>query len=65
MAELISKKEQSDAEAECVREPLQEAVAESHFNRSEAEALQAQFERLAMQSELDRLRTVEQLRQEH
>ena len=65
MAELISEKEQSDVEAEHVRERLQEAVEESRFNRSEAEALQAQFEWLAMQSEVDRLRTVEQLRLEH
>ena len=65
VAELISEKEQSDAGAERVRERLQEAVEESRFHRSEAEALQAQFEKLAMQSELDRLRTVEQLRQEH
>ena len=65
VTELISEKEQSDAEAERVREQLQEAVEESRFHRGEAEALQAQYERLAMQSELDRLRALDQLRQEH
>ena len=65
VTELISEKEQSDAEAERVREQLQEAVEESRFHRGEAEALQAQYERLAMQSELDRLRALDQLRQEY
>lgn len=59
VAELISEKEHSDAEVEHGHERLQEAVEENCFHRGEAEALQAQFQQMAMQSELDRLWTME------
>ena len=62
--ELISEMERANKEAKRVREELQQALGEIQFYKNEIEGLQAEYEKLSTQSELDKLRALDLLRQE-
>ena len=64
-AELIAEREKANEEAKRVHYQLQQALDESRFYKKEAEALRAQYEGLETQSELDKLRALDLLRQEY
>lgn len=62
--ELISEKERANEEAKRVQEELQQALGEIQFYKNKVKGLRAQYEKLLMQSELDKLSTLDLLRQE-
>ena len=62
--ELISEMERANEEAKRVREELQQALGEIQVYKNEVEGLRAQYEKLSTQSELDKLRALDLMRQE-
>ena len=59
--ELISEMERANEEAKRVREELQQALGEIQFCKNEVEGLRAEYEKLSMLSELDKLRALDLL----